>query len=83
MDIRRVLHWLASFIIIAALWPILKWFIFVLIIIFVIAYFKAKKEGNVFTVNLNDLHRPRQKEIHNPDIIDVEVKERKVKDGTL
>lgn len=83
MNIKGILYWILAFFIISALWPLIKWLIVIVLVGFAILYFMAKKNGNVHVVHFDDHPFSNNKQIHNDDVIDVEVKERKVKDGTL
>lgn len=52
--LKTVLYWTATIIILVALWPIIKWFILILLIFLVYIYFKFRKNARIHTFKFDD-----------------------------
>lgn len=52
--LKTILYWTATIIILVALWPIIKWFILILLIFLVYIYFKFRKSASIHTFKFGD-----------------------------
>ena len=83
IDLKGILYWIISFLVVWFLWPIIKWFIVLVILLFVGLYIYYKhqvkkqerifKEGGVNESIYEDGH------VHD-DVIDVEYKQKEIHD---
>lgn len=85
MNIKTLLYWLITFLIIYLLWPILKWLILIVIVLCLGLFLYLKKKTKVFTnikwtdEDMNDDYfETVDRNIESSDVIDVEYKEKDI-----
>lgn len=81
MNIKTILYWLMTALIIYLLWPLLKWLILIVVGLLIFLYFYLKHKTKVFTSNIkwdddfdnndNNYYETYDNKV-NDDVIDVE-----------
>ena len=83
MDLRGILYWITTFLVVWFLWPLIKWFVIIVVLFFIGLYFyykhQVKQQEHLWNEGSSNESIYEDARVHD-DVIDVEYKKKEIND---